>query len=72
MGLLTDTTPTVFIEQKEILELLRVTSRTLRTWVSLDRFPRPLPIGRRRQFWSRSEVMRALGRRGKRQSKERI
>jgi predicted DNA-binding transcriptional regulator AlpA len=62
--------PKVFIEQKEILELLQVTSRTLRTWMALDRFPRPLPIGRRRQFWSRYEVMKALGRREKRKAKE--
>jgi predicted DNA-binding transcriptional regulator AlpA len=59
-----------FIEQPEILQLLRVTSRTLRKWVALGRFPKPLPIGRRRQFWSRYEVMKALGRRGKRKAKE--
>jgi predicted DNA-binding transcriptional regulator AlpA len=58
----------VFIEQEEILKLLRVTSRTLRKWVSLGRFPRPLPIGRRRQFWSRTDVMRALGQRKRKQT----
>jgi predicted DNA-binding transcriptional regulator AlpA len=61
---LTDVPPALrpFIELDEVLALVRVSSRTLRTWMSLGRFPRPLPIGRRRQFWSRSEVMRALGR----------
>ena len=67
MGLLASLTSTAqpFIEQREILELLRVTSRTLRTWIHLGRFPKPLPVGRRRQFWSRADVMRALGQREK-------
>jgi predicted DNA-binding transcriptional regulator AlpA len=64
---LTSLTSTVqpFIEQREILQLVRVTSRTLRTWIHLGRFPKPLPVGRRRQFWSRADVMRALGQREK-------
>jgi predicted DNA-binding transcriptional regulator AlpA len=59
-----------FIERKEILQLLHVTSRTLRMWVALGRFPKPLPIGRRRQFWVRADVMRALGQREKRKRME--
>jgi predicted DNA-binding transcriptional regulator AlpA len=55
------------VEVQEILDLFHVTDRTLRNWVKADRFPKPLPIGRRRLFWRREDVMRALKQRTKRQ-----
>jgi predicted DNA-binding transcriptional regulator AlpA len=60
-NMLFTTTPRTFMEIKEVLELINVTSRTLRNWVALGRFPKPLPIGRRRLYWCREDVMRALG-----------
>jgi predicted DNA-binding transcriptional regulator AlpA len=60
------------MHKREILQLLDITPRTLRLWVAADRFPKPIPIGRRRQFWVRADVMRALGQREKRKRAEEV
>jgi predicted DNA-binding transcriptional regulator AlpA len=57
--------PLPYMEVQEILDMFRISDRTLRNWVRAKRFPQPLPIGRRRLFWRRADVMRALGKRMK-------
>jgi excisionase family DNA binding protein len=44
----------------EVAALVGVTRQTITAWVREGRFPRPLRIGRRRRFWDRDAVERAM------------
>jgi excisionase family DNA binding protein len=49
----------------EVAALLGVDRHTLIAWVAAGRFPKPLRIGKRRRFWSRESVEKAIGVRGR-------
>jgi prophage regulatory protein len=44
------------ISEKRVLELIPIARSTLQAWVKDDTFPKPVPIGARRNAWFADEV----------------
>ena len=60
MPVLCPTSDAVLLTQAQVCRMIGFASRTLRTWVSAGKFPRPVQIGRDDQRapkrWLRAEV----------------
>jgi excisionase family DNA binding protein len=53
-------TMTLTLTLNQVAALVGVTRQTITAWVKEGRFPKPLRIGRRRRFWDRDAVERAM------------
>lgn len=58
MQTVTDQTASLrrMITEKQVLDIIPVARSTLQTWVKAGTFPKPVPIGERRNAWFEDEV----------------
>jgi predicted DNA-binding transcriptional regulator AlpA len=56
----TPTTKKLLLSMTDLVALTGADRKTIGRWVEAGQLPRPLPLGRKKQWWSAAEVAEAL------------